>query len=206
MKLAAPMTVLVAFVFMATACNSYDPDLGAVPFRCGPDEPRCPLGYTCVSYSATEELCEKTGGTDSGDGGPGADAGEFVCANDGELEPNNDTDSATNTFIPSLQSQYKLVNLSICPDTDEDYFRFEVDVAGKNLRADLTYNSSVGQLHLEVLNGTGAQISQGAAVPGMPDQVRAEVANMAQGTYFVRVRAPAGIENNYTIEIIVSGA
>ncbi len=39
----------------------------------------------------------------------------------------------------------------------------------------------------------------------MPDLVRGEIPNLAIGTYFVVVRAPADIENNYTIEISLSG-
>jgi len=190
----------------ALGCNSYDPDLGASPFRCGSDEPRCPLGYTCVSYSPSENICEKTGGTGGTDGGAPADAGEFFCADDSEIEPNDMLQSATNTFIPTLQSTYKLVNLSICPDSDEDFFLFNVEIAGKNLRADLTYQSSVGQLLMEVQNRDGVAISTAVAVPGNADQLRAEVANMSQGDYYVRVRAPAGIQNNYTIEIVVTGS
>ncbi len=203
--LALPLLAAAALA----ACNSYDPDLGAVPFRCGTDEPRCPLGYTCVSYSADEELCERS---DSGDGDDGADAGAsqpdgggaFSCADDGELEPNNGTAEATNTFIPSLHDTYKLVSLSICPDTDTDVFLFEVDVSGKNLRADVSYQADRGQLILEVLEDGGEVIRTGAAVAGMADLVRAEVPNMPQGTYYVQVRAPADTENNYTIEIALS--
>src|SRR5690606_21218725 len=188
----------------AGACNSYDPDLGAAPFRCGTSEPRCPLGYTCVAYSDTEQLCEVTGGGDD-QGGPEPDAGAFACADDGELEPNNGTDQATNTFIPSVHDSYRLVGLSICPDNDEDYFLFVVDIAGKNLRADLRYQSARGQLILEVLNGDGAVISTAEAVAGMPDLLRADVPNLPQGTYFAKVRAPAGIQNNYDVAIVLSG-
>jgi hypothetical protein len=206
------MRASIALPFLAAAalaaCNSYNPDLGAVPFRCGTDEPRCPLGYTCVSYSGDEELCEKTGSEGDGDGadaGPQPDGGGgFTCADDGELEPNNAIAEATNTFIPTQHDTYKLVSLSVCPDTDVDVFRFEVDVSGKNLRADLTYQAARGQLILEVLNEGAEVIRTGAAVPGMADLVRAEVPNMPQGTYFVQLRAPAGIENNYTIEIALS--
>jgi len=207
---ATTLTLLAGASLAALAvtggCNSYDPDLGAVPFRCGTDEPRCPLGYTCVSYSGDEELCEKTGGADTPDGGSQPDAGGgFTCADDGELEPNNGIEEPTDTLIPDVHDTYKLVSLSICPDTDVDVFLFEVDVAGKNLRADLTYMSARGQLLLDVLNEAATSIRSGEAVPGMPDLVRAEVPNMPQGTYYVQVRAPAGIENNYTIEITLSG-
>lgn len=199
--------LLAALGALAAACNTYDPDLGTVPFRCGSDEPRCPLGYTCVTYSADEELCEKSDSGESADAGSQPDGGGgFTCADDGELEPNNSTEEPTDTMIPMAHDSYKLVSLSICPDTDVDVFLFKVDIAGKNLRADLTYMSARGQLILEVLNESGDVIKTGAAVAGMADLVRAEVPNMPTGTYYVQVRAPAGIENNYTIEILLSGA
>ncbi len=191
---------------LAAGCNTYNPDLGSVPFRCGTDEPRCPLGYTCVTYSEEEALCEKTGGDEVADAGQQPDGGGgFSCADDGELEPNDSREEPTDTRIPDLHDDYKLVSLSICPDTDVDVFLFMVDISGKNLRADLSYMSARGQLVLEVLNDAGDVIKTGAAVAGMADLVRAEVPNMPQGSYYVQVRAPAGIENNYTIEILLSG-
>jgi hypothetical protein len=201
----ALFAMLIALAALAAGCNTYNPDLGSVPFRCGSDEPRCPLGYTCVTYSEEEALCEKTSSGDAPDAGDRADAGGFTCADDGELEPNNSMEEPTDTMIPTQHDSYKLVSLSICPDTDVDVFLFNVDVSGKNLRADLTYMSARGQLVLEVLNDGGDVIKTGAAVAGMPDIVRAEVPNMPQGSYYVQVRAPAGIENNYTIEIVLSG-
>ena len=200
--LALPLLAAAALA----GCNSYNPDLGAVPFRCGTDEPRCPLGYTCVSYSDDEELCEKTGSEQDGaDAAPTPDAGgDFTCADDGELEPNNNLEEPTDTLIPMVHDTYKLVSLSICPDTDVDVFLFKVDVSGKNLRADLSYQAARGQLILEVLEDGGEVIRTAEPVSGMADLIRAEVPNMPQGDYFVQVRAPADIENNYTIEISLS--
>jgi len=207
MRGAILLAAVTALGSLAAGCNTYNPDLGSVPFRCGTDEPRCPLGYTCVTYSADEELCEQTSGGEAPDAGSQVDGGGgFTCADDGELEPNDNMDEPTDTLIPTQHDNYKLVSLSICPDTDVDVFLFGVDINGKNLRADLTYMSARGQLVLEVLNDGGDVIKSGAAVAGMPDLVRAEVPNMPLGTYFVQVRAPAGIENNYTIEIVLSGA
>jgi hypothetical protein len=192
--------LIAAALALASGCNTFDPDLGAVPFRCGATEPRCPLGYACVSYSAEEQLCERI---DSGGGQP--DGGSVSCDNDGGLEPNDSPSQATNTFIPSMRDIYRAVGLAICPDTDQDYFLFQVVEGGKNLRADLTFPSAQGQLILEVLNGESSVISTGQTVTDMPDLVRAEVPNMPQGTYYVRVRSPEGVQNSYTIDIAVSG-
>jgi hypothetical protein len=82
---------------------------------------------------------------------------------------------------------------------------FQIDVAGKNLRADLTYQSSRGQLFMSVLNSMSTVVRDAEAVPGMPDVLRADVANMPAGTYYVQVRAAVGFQNNYTIDIVTSG-
>ena len=193
---------LLAALAAATGCNTYDPSLGQAPFRCGSSEPRCPRDYTCVTHSETMEICELLGLPDGGEGG---DGGALSCADDSEIEPNDSTELATNTFIPSMHDSYRLVGLAICPDTDEDFFMFEIDIAGKNLRADLTYQSSRGQLFMSVLNNMGTVVREAEAVPGMPDVLRADVANMPQGTYYVQVRAAVGFENNYTIDIVTSG-
>jgi hypothetical protein len=186
----------------AAGCNTYDPDLGQAPFRCGSTEPRCPRDYTCVTYSEAEEICEILG---LPDGGVGGDGGSLDCADDSEIEPNDTTELATNTFIPAMQDEYRLVGLSICPDTDQDFFMFQIDIAGKNLRADVNYQSSRGQLFMSVLNSMGTVVREAEAVPGMPDILRADVANMPQGMYYVQVRAAVGFQNNYTIDIVTSG-
>lgn len=198
------VTCALAALGAAASCNTYDPDLGQAPFRCGATEPRCPRDYTCVTYSPDEEVCEKLGLIEP-DGGGDGDGGTLDCADDSEIEPNDSTELATNTFIPSMQDSYRLVGLSICPDTDEDFFMFQIDIAGKNLRADLNYQSSRGQLFMTVLNSMGTVITEAQAVPGMPDVLRADVANMPQGMYYVQVRAPVGFQNNYTIDIVTSG-
>jgi len=196
-------SALLAALAAAAGCNTYDPDLGQSPFRCGTSEPRCPRDYTCVTYSDTEEICENLSLV-TVDGG-GGDGGAFDCADDSEIEPNDTVELATNTFIPSMHDEYRLVGLSICPDTDNDYFMFQIDVAGKNLRADLNYQSSRGQLFMSVLNSMGTVVREAEAVPGMPDVLRADVANMPQGMYYVQVRAAVGFQNNYTIDIVTSG-
>lgn len=191
---------LLAFAALAgllapgsSACNTYDPDLGPIPFRCGPEEPRCPAGYACVDYSAEEQLCESL------------DGDVFTCADDGEVEPNDLTTEATNTLIPAQGNTYRLVGLSICPDGDEDYFLFAVGATGGDLRADLEHEAADGQLMLEVLNAGGAPIRAAEAVSeDDPNLLRAQLTNLPQGTYYVRVRAPEGIRNNYAIEIVLS--
>lgn len=195
---------------LSAACSPYDPNLGETPFRCGNTEPRCPDGYTCVEHDPSNQLCEKNGGgggfADAGaDADPSIDSGMFTCANDTQLESNNSTSEATITPIPDFGDNYELVNLAICPDTDEDFFRFRIDTMGKNVKADVIYQSNRGQLNLSILNSTGDSIRDGAPVPGDPDTLRAEVPNLPTGTFYVKVSAPAGIQNNYTLSIVTTG-
>jgi len=199
--------LFAALAAASSGCNSYDPDLGDRPFRCGSDSPRCPDGYECMEYSPSEQVCERTAGGATPDGGANGagDARPFVCNNDSELEPNNALNMATLTPIPNQSDDYRLVGLAICPDTDVDVFRFSIDVTGKNARADLTYQSSTGELLLDILNSTGISIRQGTPAGGNADLLRAEVPNMPSGIYYVQVRAPAGIQNNYSIEIVTTG-
>lgn len=201
--------ILGATALGAVACSPYDPALGDRPFRCGTTEPRCPDDYVCIEHDPATQLCERKntpGLADAGvDGDPSIDAGFFQCANDTELEPNNSTQDATITPIPDFGDNYELINLAICPDTDTDHFRFRIDQMGKNVRVDLSYNSNRGQLNMQILNGSGDSIRDATAVPGDPNTLRAEVPNLPVGTFYVKVSAPAGIQNNYSVSIVTTG-
>ena len=193
-------------------CNSYNPDLGEEPFQCAPTTEECPDGYECKLNAATgEKTCQKgEGGSARADGGPGGDATprDFSCADDSDVEPNDDLARAFPTPIPDFQPDYRLVALAICPDTDVDLFRFDVDITGTNVRADITFLTAQGDLMLDILNSTEMSIGNGNPAGSNPENattlLRAEIPNLAQGTYYVRVRAAAGIRNNYSIDIVTT--
>lgn len=201
---------LAAILAMATllggssACNSFDPNLGATPFRCGTDSPRCPDNYTCVTYSADDEICESnSGAVDRADSGPSngdADPQDLTCNNDSEIEPNNSIDSPTITTIPS-SGPFRLVNLAICPTGDQDYFQFIVEANGVDAVVEINYMSNRGTLGLELLTGNGTILSTGAPVSGNSDILRVAIPNIPQDTYFARVFGEVGIQNNYVFEI-----
>lgn len=191
------------------ACNTFDPDLGAAPFRCGTEAPQCPDGYVCTEYSATEQVCELDGANtgDRPDAGPpgAADARTFSCANDSEIEPNESLNDPTLTSIPQVQNSVRLVSLAICPSTDQDFFRFDIEVNATDATVEIEYQSNRGTLRLDLLNESGSSISTGIAVGGNEDLVRAAVPNLPTGTYFAHVRSEGeGVENNYSIEIITN--
>ena len=193
------LLALTAVALTALACNAYNPDLGDRPFRCGDSEERCPDGYRCVVSSPTQEFCEREGGPTSPDA-----ANNFNCADDSATEPNNELAMAFVTPIPDQSTSFSLVGQAICAADDVDIFRFGIDLDGRNLRTDISFDASQTSLVLEVLNN-GTPIRIGGAVSGNPGLVRAEVANMPPGEFFVSVRSDTGLQNNYSIEIEISG-
>jgi hypothetical protein len=202
MRTALALSTLAA-IWMA--CDPYSPNLGDHPFRCGTDEPRCPAHYVCVEYSSTVQLCEPEDSEAVPDAGDDSDGTPFECGADDSLEPNDSITDPTITPIPDFGPSYELVGLQVCPDTDIDVFRFRTDVVGKNVAVTVSYPSANGLLTLELLNSSGAVIRAGTA-SGNPDVLEATVANLAIGTYFAKVASSgAGIENDYSIEIVTSG-
>ena len=97
---------------------------------------------------------------------------------------------------------------SICPETDNDYFLFDVDVAGQEPRADLTYQSATRPAHRRVLNAGGdVDPQRRGGRRRCRTCVRAEVPNLPHGTYYVAGARPGAASRTTTrIEIALSGA
>jgi len=187
----AVLLALAGGAFLA-ACSPYDPNLGPTPFRCGMSDPKCPDGYACNA----QNVCEESGSSGSPDAG-----GNFQCADDHTIEPDNTTSEATPTPIPDANTCVSLVGLAICPDTDLDVFRFRIDdVNTKNVEARVHTDLSIGALQLKVLNSAGAVIGNGQPVDA--STVTIQLQHLAAGTYFVQVSSAAGVENNYALQIL----
>lgn len=186
--------VPLAAVALAAACNTYDPKLGYEPFQCGDTEPRCPLGYTCVSYEGGAAICQQTG-VDVPDAG-GGDDGEFTCNDDRDVEPNDTLAQAFDSGIPDLRANFKLVGLAICPSGDLDLYKFEVANL-TNVTVELEFQPSRGELQLDVLNMSGTSIATGEVVEADPNVRQAQIANLAAGTYYAQVKSADGVQNNY---------
>lgn len=205
LRSALPCTLLVAMA-LGSGCNSFDPNLGASPFRCSDSEPRCPEGYKCVEHSPSNLVCEKE--SFDPDAVPDAslepDAVTVVCEDDSEIEPNDTLNDPTITSIPTLQDTYKLVGLAICPADDNDYFVFEIDANGKTAEVIVEYRSDRGELLVDLLDGNGISIASATPVDDNPDNLRL-ARDLDQGTYYVQVRSSDGAPNNYSIEINTSG-
>jgi hypothetical protein len=187
------MRFALASCLLIAACNPYDPDLGNNPFRCGTDEPSCPGGYVCNE----DNVCVKGSG-----GAPdaGSDGSSLTCNDDSDIEPNDMVSNAFVTPIPDFDTCVALRQLAICPDTDKDLFRFRVDDTGKNMRTTVTTDVSAGQLTLRVLNGSGNAI--GSGLPINSTEIEIVINNLSTGNYYVEVGAPAGVQNNYLLDIV----
>ncbi len=197
---------LAAIGILLAACNTFDPDLGNAPFRCGIDNPRCPDGYECVVYSASEEICERKGDDPGvrpdGGGGGSADARDFVCNNDESLEPNEAITQARDIIIPSGPDGLRYVSVAICPSTDQDYFVYDNQTMGTNLIVEIEYQSARGLLALDILNSTGVSINSAMPAGGNPNILRATVSNLSVNKFYAQVRAMEGSENNYSIQFL----
>ena len=176
-------------VVAATGCTPYDPDLGAEPFLCGADDPRCPDGYVCVTRVG-EQVCQR----DEVVGDAGAD-GNLLCSGDTN-EPNETIQSSTTVAT-------QMASAVICPSSDVDVFRLEANATGMNVRVQLDYDATRGELVVDLLNSTGIPIRTAARVSNDPNKLRADFENVAQGSYYGRVRG-TGFLNNYNITLIVT--
>ncbi len=183
----------LAFIFLA-ACSAYDPDLGATPFLCGDTDPKCPDGYTCNANGAGKMVCEKGGSTDA--------MPMSGCANDSQLEPNDTIQTAWQSPVATARMNISLTGLAICPGTDKDNYKVDITTEGQNLEVILTYDPG-NALSVSLLNSSGTSIVNGT--PMGTNQVRAYAANLPMDSYYASIFSSAMMENNYRIDINVTG-
>jgi hypothetical protein len=188
----------------AAACSPYDPDLGQAPFLCGPADqnPRCPDGYSCQMDGNGAEYCLAPSGMVP------VDANNLNCADDSNLEPNNDKDHAWQTPTP-LPTPFKLAGLSICPAGDKDDYAITITTANQNLEVLIEFDASGAVLQGQILNMGGTAIAMASAVSGTEGMLRAYTPNLPTGVYYASVFGPADGEplttNNYKLTINVTG-
>ncbi|HTM22222.1 MAG TPA: hypothetical protein VL172_17000, partial [Kofleriaceae bacterium] len=197
--------LMLSTALAAAACNPYDPNLGSTPFRCGTSDPVCPDGYRCVEHSAANRLCEPDDGSQLADGGD-SDGAALSCSPplpDSELEPNEDIGDPTITPIPPNQD-FDVIGAAICSDSDVDMYKFTVDVNGKNGRIEVTYDAGAGTLLVDMLNSSGVSIRAAVPTGGDANKLRADVANLAQGTYFAQIKGMPGVRNQYSVAFLVT--
>lgn len=190
--------ISLAFVLpVFAACSPYKPELGDVPFFCGPSEPRCPDGYTCEEGS-NGAYCL----------GPNAtipiDAPDFVCDDDTPLEPNNDCMSA---FVVPVKPSITFAGLAICPKNDKDTYSVTIG-ANQNLEMLVEFEDGGAAISGSILNKDCNPIMNASPVDGMPRVIHGYTPNLAAGTYYVQAYGPptgALQVNNYKLTINVTG-
>lgn len=193
---------------MATiiACNPYNPNLGNVPFKCGPDDKKCPDNYECIAYSAEEQLCEKVKDDSILDGGP--EGSGLICNDDSAIEPNNTLTQAFPTQVAEQLSSFSLVG-AICPNTDRDIFIVKTSASNSTLTASMSYDVDFAPLTLVLKSSQNIELGQGAIQSEDDDNVyvNMSVGSLNPGTYFVEVFSNSTAiedDNNYELDMNVS--
>lgn len=189
------------------ACDPFEPVQGTEGAACYPNG-TCNDGLVCLS-----DLCvylADAGPIDAVPIGvpdaaqPDAAPQPFICNDDGAIDDNNTLPTATLTPIPDIRNDYELVGLSICPDFDVDIFQFRADVTAPTVRVDIRYRPEYGDLLVELLDSGGLSVASGVITgpyPSDPELVQQQILlnDVPADTYYALVRAPPGVENNYSI-------
>jgi hypothetical protein len=185
--------VRAGFLVLLAACSPYDDNLGAAPFLCGPTEPRCPEGYTCLPDNGADVCFES--GSQSGDN----------CDDDNGLEPNDALDMATMTGVDATRS-FSAEGHTICPGIDKDNFGLALAVTNEGIEIAVDFEPAQANLRASILNQTGIPIV--AASSGDPaTTLKAKLQNLPAGNYYVQV-AGTGADigtNHYKVTINVTG-
>jgi hypothetical protein len=192
------MRFAISFAGLAgvlVGCNPYDPNLPAVPFRCGTSEPTCPSGYSCDGTNCIED-------NDGPDAPP--TPSDARCAD--LAEPNDMLNMATLTPVYDQLNMVVLESITLCPLTDKDYFRVTQPTtcgttpACPNLDVLVTYSGAPPSLVIQ--SATGATLTTGGMPnPPVPNTVKAVLNNVAQGQYYEVVSVQDQIVPNYRLTI-----
>lgn len=192
------------FIASIAACSPYSPDLGATPFKCGNEDPKCPDGYSCDMATM---IC--TNGSGSGSQVDAPKTSGFQCDDDSPTEGQNRNDSTGNAWqtpVATNKTVFPLAGLAICPAGDKDNYAVTITAEGQNLQADVVYQDDGAPLSVIILGASGAPISSSS--PMGTDMATTHVTNLPTGTYYVQVAVAPGtqlVENNYKITFTVTG-
>jgi hypothetical protein len=193
------VTLLICSAVSAlTACTSYSPDLPSEPFTCTMEAPNCPEGYTCKDGGGGRFVCTKPTAevVDAG-----IDASN--CANDNNLEPNNDTGHAFQTQIDQATLMIPYAGLAICPKEDVDVYSVVLTKSGtstpsEDIEVTVTYHE--GPALQAAILGSGGQTLKNASPMGS-NTLKAAIVDLPNGQYYVKVFGPSTGTNNYELTI-----
>jgi hypothetical protein len=180
---------LVALALLGS-CDSYDPDLGAAPFSCGTDEPRCPDGYLAVDVSAIRCECREA---------RVVDAGPYACNGDPN-EPNESASGATPTPI-GANPAINYSNLAICPADEEDNYAMDAPQLGALIVVRVTFDQTRTPPRVDILDAGGASLDPTMTSP-QPGMITATHVVMRPGRFYARIRAGIPLEEvNYDLRL-----
>jgi hypothetical protein len=179
-------------------CSPFDPDLGPQPYLCSAAAPSCPDGYTCVARPGRDHVCQRD------EMSPDSGGNTEPCSAD-MREPNETIEAPTIVPIPEMGEVHEIAAV-LCPETDLDVYRLNVDVTGKSVRVEIGYDSRVGPLDVALLNSIGVVIRTAMPTNGDANKLRADFNNLAAGLYYGRVQGMQ-VRAGYDVSFIVtSGA
>lgn len=164
-----------------------------------------PNGTCNVGLSCSGGFCYPSDASLLADASPIADAPvAFQCADDSILEGVGKNDTIQTAYATPVAIQRKdlsLAGLAICPEGDKDTYTVNIVVANSNLEAVSTWQSGM-PVSISILGSGGATLNNGIAGGGM--ELRAYVASLPVGTYYVQTYAAADVKNNYSLAITVT--
>lgn len=193
----------LSFLLLAAAlaaCNGYDPQLPGRAFACDTAEPRCPDGYSCQDEGMGSMVCFSESG-----GVVDAPVSGFQCADDSALETPGRNDTTGTAFATPIASATRksisFAGLAICPEGDKDTYQVNIITAMSNLEAVTEWPSGM-PVSVSILGSGGATLNNGTSSGA--NMLRAYVANLPVGVYYVQAYAAANVKNNYKVTLTVT--
>jgi hypothetical protein len=184
----------LAGALAAAACHPYDPDLGARPFLCGIEAPRCPDGYTPVDV--TTNRCECQLGADLPDAGPA-----YAC-NPDMYEPNDGLAMAKVSVVGvngNVAQNFR--DIAVCPATDVDLFQFSTATPNTLVKVTVNFDLTRQPPDIDLLDDGGVSLhpQQGSTLAG---EVIATQLEPRLGRYYVRMSGTLEVNYSVRLEII----
>jgi hypothetical protein len=188
------VTSVALLLALGGSCDSYSPDLGQDPFRCGTDSPRCPEGYGPVQQDDTSCICQE--------GAPADDGIAFTCNTDPNEAPdgNESLEDPTTTTIGLGPRLWTATGVSLCEAGDVDVYVFRGNT-GQTVAAAVTFDPEIGMLEVAILNTDGQELASGVLEE---DTMEATLQIPAMGDYFVEVTGRDESVNNYALRLTLT--
>ena len=181
-----------AVLALLAACSPYDSDFGDAPFLCGPTEPRCPAGYTCLPDNGAD-VCFASG-SQNGDN----------CDDDNGIEPNDTLDMATMTGLDGTRS-FAAEGHTICPGIDKDNYAVNLATTNEGIEVTVEFDPPDANLRALILNQMGVPIVVANSTE-TASVLKAKTQNLPANGYYVQVAGTGAAlgTNHYKVTITIT--